>query len=209
MRVVSVMQSACLWKKVLFSSNFKMCLFVFLAINLIQVKSPFIPFKWCHIYKENAFAGWATKLNMKNKSSLPMKKSFFFAINSSFELLGNPVLTIRCLIGAWLAPFSSESRLWPFDPSAVSKVWSRHRECYADCFIDSFGGSCCGAGSPSLGKTRLVIAGGNLNAERQRWDSATVAVLYLHSLWANSILQDDNWQKRFGNGQNPHIQPTN
>ena len=43
------------------------------------------------------------------------------------------------------------------------------------------------------GKTRLVIIGGNLNAERYRDEILQpVAIPYLHSLGPNSILQDDN-----------------
>ena len=49
-------------------------------------------------------------------------------------------------------------------------------------------------GSLSLtGKTRLVIIGGNLNAERYRDEILQpVAIPYLHTLGPNSILQDDN-----------------
>ena len=43
------------------------------------------------------------------------------------------------------------------------------------------------------GKTRLVIIGGNLNAERYRDEILQpVAIPYLHSLGQNSILKDDN-----------------
>ena len=43
------------------------------------------------------------------------------------------------------------------------------------------------------GKTRLVIIGGNLNAERYRDEILQpVAIPYVHSLGPNSILQDDN-----------------
>ena len=42
-------------------------------------------------------------------------------------------------------------------------------------------------------KTRLVIIGGNLNAERYRVEILQpVAIRYLHSLGPKSILQDDN-----------------
>ena len=42
-------------------------------------------------------------------------------------------------------------------------------------------------------KTRLVIIGGNLNAERYRYEILQpVAIPFLHSLGPNSILQDDN-----------------
>ncbi|GLD64888.1 caspase-13-like protein [Lates japonicus] len=48
-------------------------------------------------------------------------------------------------------------------------------------------------GSISLtGKTRLVNIGGNLNAKRYQDEILQpVAILYLHSLGLNSILQDD------------------
>ena len=43
------------------------------------------------------------------------------------------------------------------------------------------------------GKTRLVIIGGNLNAERYRDEILQpVAIPYLHKLGPNSILQNDN-----------------
>lgn len=80
----------------------------------------------------------------------------------------------------------------------TSKVWRRRGERYADCCTDrvtSFGGgSVMVWGGISLtGKTRLVIIGGNLNAERYRDEILQpVAIPYLHSLGPNSILQDDN-----------------
>ena len=61
--------------------------------------------------------------------------------------------------------------------------------------VTSFGGgSVMVWGGISLtGKTRLVIIGGNLNAERYRDEILQpVAIPYLHSLGPNSILQDDN-----------------
>uniref|UniRef100_A0A8C4DEX4 Tc1-like transposase DDE domain-containing protein n=1 Tax=Dicentrarchus labrax TaxID=13489 RepID=A0A8C4DEX4_DICLA len=78
------------------------------------------------------------------------------------------------------------------------KVWRRCGERYADCCtnrITSFGGgSVMVWGGISLtGKTRLVITGGNLNAERYGDEILQpVAIPYLHSLGPNSILQDDN-----------------
>merc|ERR1711951_246843 len=90
--------------------------------------------------------------------------------------------------------FSDESR---FCHHRV-KVWRGGREHYADCCtnrVTSFGGgSVMVWGSISLtGKTRLVIIGGNLNAERYRDEILQpVAIPYLHSLGPNSILHDDN-----------------
>ena len=93
---------------------------------------------------------------------------------------------------------SSESRfcLWQLDRRV--KVWRRRGEPYADCCtnrITSFGGgSVMVWGGISLtGNTRLVIIGGNLNAERHRDEILQpVAIPYIHSLGPNSILQDDN-----------------
>ena len=50
----------------------------------------------------------------------------------------------------------------------------------------------CG-GISLTGKMKLVLTGGNLNAERYRDEILQpVAIPYLHSLGLNSILQDDN-----------------
>ena len=94
--------------------------------------------------------------------------------------------------------FSDESRFCLQQLDHRVKVWRRRGERYADCCTDrvtSFGGgSVMVWGSISLtGKTRLVIIGGNLNAERYRDEILQpVAIPYLHSLGLKSILQDDN-----------------
>lgn len=94
--------------------------------------------------------------------------------------------------------FSDESRFCLRQLDHRVKVWRRRGERYADCCTDrvtSFGGgSVMVWGGISLtGKTRLVIIGGNLNAERYRDEILQpVAIPYLHSLGPNSILQDDN-----------------
>ncbi|KAL7828173.1 hypothetical protein AOLI_G00313250 [Acnodon oligacanthus] len=94
--------------------------------------------------------------------------------------------------------FSDESRFCLRKLDRRVKVWRRRGDRYADCCTDrvtSFGGgSVMVWGGISLtGKTRLVIIGGNLTAERYRDEILQpVAVPYLHSLGPNSILQDDN-----------------
>lgn len=94
--------------------------------------------------------------------------------------------------------FSDECRFCQQQLDRRVKVWRRRGERFADCCTDrvtSFGGgSVMVWGGISLtGKTRFVIIGGNLNAERYRDEILQpVAIPYLHSLGPNSILQDDN-----------------
>uniref|UniRef100_A0A667ZNY4 Transposase Tc1-like domain-containing protein n=1 Tax=Myripristis murdjan TaxID=586833 RepID=A0A667ZNY4_9TELE len=94
--------------------------------------------------------------------------------------------------------FSDESRFCLRHLDRRVKAWRRRGERYADCCTDrvtSFGGvSVMVWGGISLtGKTRLVIIGGNLNAETYRDEILQpVAIPYLHSLGPNSVLLDDN-----------------
>lgn len=92
------------------------------------------------------------------------------------------MLTSRCLIGSWLALFSEESRfvLWQLDRT--------------DTVIAFGGGSVMVRGGFSLHhKTRLIIIGGNLNAECYQDEILQpVAILYLHSLVLNAVLQEYN-----------------
>ena len=93
--------------------------------------------------------------------------------------------------------FSDESRFCLRQLDCRVKVGRRRRERYADCCTDritSFGGgSVMVWGGISLtGKTRLLIIGGNLNAERYRDEILQpVAIPYLHCLGPNSILKGD------------------
>ena len=69
--------------------------------------------------------------------------------------------------------FSDESRFCLRQLDCRVKVWRRRGERYADCCTDKItsfsGGSVMVWGGISrTGKTRLVIIGGNLNAERCR-----------------------------------------
>uniref|UniRef100_A0A8P4G922 Uncharacterized protein n=1 Tax=Dicentrarchus labrax TaxID=13489 RepID=A0A8P4G922_DICLA len=84
--------------------------------------------------------------------------------------------------------FSDDSRFCLRQLDRRVKVWRRRGECYADCCTDritSFGGgSVMVWGGISLtGKTRLVIIGDNLNAERYREEILQpVAIPYLHKI---------------------------
>lgn len=94
--------------------------------------------------------------------------------------------------------FSDESRFCLRKLDGRVKVWRRPGERYADCCIDrvtAFGGGSImvWGGISIIGKTRLVIVDGNLNAVRYRDEILQpVAIPYLRQLGANGILQDDN-----------------
>uniref|UniRef100_A0A8C5FEW1 Tc1-like transposase DDE domain-containing protein n=1 Tax=Gadus morhua TaxID=8049 RepID=A0A8C5FEW1_GADMO len=107
--------------------------------------------------------------------------------------------------------FSDESRFCLRQLELKVKVWRRCGERYADCCPDRTtyigGGSVMVWGGVSLtGKTRLVIIGGNLNAERYGNEILQpVAIPYVHGLGPNSILQDDN--ARPHRAGNPDLNP--
>uniref|UniRef100_A0A3Q4ALE6 Tc1-like transposase DDE domain-containing protein n=1 Tax=Mola mola TaxID=94237 RepID=A0A3Q4ALE6_MOLML len=94
--------------------------------------------------------------------------------------------------------FSDESRFCLQQLDRKVKVWRRPGERYADCCTDkvrAFGGGSVMVrdGISLTGKTRLVIIGGHLNAERYQDEILQpVAIPYLYCLGLNSILQDDN-----------------
>ena len=164
-------------------------------------KPVFLPFKWCHIHEEHAFVGWAAFVRFAHekydKSPLPMPNSSHSPVSYGRQ---EPAMTalhrqahLHWNLNMWSnIMFSDETRFCLRHMDCRVTVWRRRRERFADCCTDRVtcfsGGSVMGWGFSSLtGRTRLLMIGGNLNAERY-WDEILqpVAVPYLNSLRPNS-----------------------